>query len=139
MSEVYSVAVEVTAAVNETEVRDRVEDAILNLFPGADVEYRHGELVGTTHTMARFAEQLRDQEILDTARKEFRENRRGDTFTFALKKQAAFEGVINFAVGDPAELGDLHVSVRVDQPDVDTFVDEMAPPTEEGVPVDEDR
>jgi predicted RNA binding protein with dsRBD fold (UPF0201 family) len=137
VTDVYRVDVEVTAPVNDTEVTDRVADAVRNLFPGADVEQRHGEVVGRTHALDHFAERLREQEILDTARKQFLQNRRGDRFSFALKKQAAFEGVVNFAVGDPAELGDLHVSVRVHEPDVDTFVDSLAPPTEDGVPVDE--
>jgi predicted RNA binding protein with dsRBD fold (UPF0201 family) len=154
MSEVYRIDVEVTAPVNDTEVTDRVADAILNVFPNADVEWsvprtdedasgdsrgrRHGELIATTHTLDRFAERLREQEILDTARRQLLEDRRGDTITFRLKKQAAFEGVVNFAVGDPAELGDLHVGVRVHEPDVETFVRSLAPPTEGGVPVDED-
>jgi predicted RNA binding protein with dsRBD fold (UPF0201 family) len=136
MSEVYSVEVEITAPVNDTEVTDRVADAITNLFTGAAVEPAPGELRATTHTLDGFAEKLREQEILDTARKQFFERRRGDTFTFSLKKQAAFEGVVNFAVGDQAELGDIQVSVRVNEPDVATFVDAVAPPTEDGVPLD---
>jgi predicted RNA binding protein with dsRBD fold (UPF0201 family) len=137
VTDVYRVDVEVTAPVHDTEVTDRVVDAVTALFPGADVETRHGEVVATTHALDHFAERLREQEILDTARKQFQENRRGDGFSFALKKQAAFEGVVNFSVGDPAELGDLHVSVRVHEPDVDTFVDSLAPRTEDGVPLDE--
>jgi len=139
VSDVYRIDVEVTAPVHDTEVTDRVADAITNVFPNADVESRPGELVATTHTLDRLAERLREQEILDTARRQLLENRRGDTVTFRLKKQAALEGVVNFAVGDPAELGDLHVSVRVHEPDVETFVESLAPPTEDGVPVDERR
>jgi hypothetical protein len=62
----------------------------------------------------------------------------GDTIAFDLKKQAAFEERINFAVGDPAELGDIHVRVRVNEPSAEEFVDHVAPPTEEGKPVDLD-
>ncbi len=138
MSEVYSVDVEITAPVYDTEVTDRVADAITNLFPGAEVERTPGELRARTHTLDRFAERLREQEILDTARAQFFENRRGDAFTFALKKQAAFEGVVNFAVGNPDELGELHVSVRVEEPSMEAFVDRIAPATEDGVPPDED-
>ena len=137
MSDVYSVDVEITAPVNDTEVTDRVADAITNIFPGAEIASRHGELIATTHTLDHFAELLREQAILDTARGQFFEGREGDTFTFALKKQAAFEGVVNFTVGDPPELGDVHVSVRVRDPDVESFVDAIAPPTEDGVPIDE--
>jgi len=134
---VYRIDVRITTPVHDTEVTDRVADAIRNVFPNADVEERHGELVAETHSLDRFAELLRRQEILDTARKEFLDGRRGDSFSFALKKQAAFEGVVNFAVGDPDELGDVAVRVTVDQPDAETFVDHLAPPTQEGRPVED--
>ena len=132
---IYSVDVQITAPVHDTEVTDRVRDAITNIFPGADVEHQHGELIAETHSMDHFSEQLHRQEILDTARGEFFEDLRGDTFSFALKKQPAFEGVVNFAVGNPDELGDIHVRVQVDEPDVESFIDHVAPPTEDGKPV----
>lgn len=134
---VYRIDVRITTPVHDTEVTDRVADAIHNIFPNADIEERHGELVAETHSLDGFAELLRRQEILDTARKQFFNERRGNAFSFALKKQAAFEGVVNFAVGDPDELGDVAVKVTVDQPDVETFVDHLAPPTEGGRPVED--
>ncbi|MEF8853312.1 MAG: RNA-binding domain-containing protein [Haloarculaceae archaeon] len=136
MTAVYSVDVEVTAPVYDTEVTDRVADAITQLFPNADVEETHGELRATTHDMEHFSELLHRQEILDTARGVFLGSLSGDTFTFDLKKQAAFEEVVNFAVGDPDELGEVHVRVRVNDPDPESFIDHVAPPTEEGKPVD---
>lgn len=138
MSVVYSVDVEITAPVHDTEVTERVRDAVLNLFPEADLAYEHGELRGSAHGMETFSEQLYEQEILDTARGQFFDGQRGDTFSFNLKKQAAFAGVVNFAVGDPAELGDIHVRVRVEEPSVEAYVDHVAPPTREGRPVTED-
>jgi len=133
---IYSVDVQVTAPVADTEVSDRVADAVRNLFPEAEVESRPGELVATAHSMDHFSEQLHEQAILDTARGQFFSNRDGDTLSFELKKQAAFRGVVNFAVGGGSELGDLHVRVRVNEPDVESFVDHVAPPTEDGRPVD---
>lgn len=132
---IYSVDVEITTPVQDTEVTDRVADAVRNLFPTADIERGHGELRGEAHSMDHFSELLHRQEILDTARGAFFEHRRGDRFTFTLKKQPAFEGVINFAVGNPDELGDIHVRVRVDEPSVEEFVDHVAPPTEDGKPI----
>ena len=136
MSTVYSVDVQVTAPVYDTEVTDRVADAITNLFPTADVEHRHGELLATTHDMEQFSEQLHRQEILDTARGVFFETLSGGAFSFDLKKQAAFEGVVNFAVGDPDELGEIHVRVRVSDPDAESYIDHVAPPTRDGRPID---
>ena len=136
---IYSVDVEITAPVADTELADRVADAITNIFPDAEAQERPGEVAAEVHTLEHFSELLHRQEILDTARGEFFGGRRGDTFSFDLKKQAAFQGVVNFAVGNPDELGDIHVRVRVNDPDVESFVDHVAPPTEDGKPVGGDR
>ncbi|WP_135853379.1 RNA-binding domain-containing protein [Halorussus salinus] len=135
---IYSIDVQITAPVQDTEIADRVATAVANLFPDADPAQQHGEVVAEAHSLDHFSELLHRQEILDTARGEFFGSRRGDTFSFDLKKQAAFEGVVNFAVGNPDELGDIHVRVRVEQPTVEEFVDHVAPPTEEGQPVTQD-
>lgn len=137
MTEVYSVDVQVTAPVMPTEVTDRVRDAVADLFPEAELEEGHGELVGEAHSMETFSELIYEQEILDTARGQFFSDKRGETFSFDLKKQAAFVGVVNFAVGEPAELGDIHVRVTVDEPSVEGYIDHVAPPTEDGQPVED--
>lgn len=120
---IHRVDVEITTPRNPTEVRERVEAAIETLFPDAEIEERHGELSAETHSMAHVRERLREQAVLDTAREVFRENVRGEGFSFALKKQAALQDVVNFAVGNPDELGELHVRVRVEEPDVESFID----------------
>lgn len=131
---IRSIDVQITAPVYPTEVTDRVIDAITTLFPDAEVEQHPGEVIATTHTLETLSEALYDQKILDTARRQFLEGRQGDTFSFDLKKQAAFEGVVNFAVGQPDELGELHVRVRVNEPEVDAYIDHIAPATEDGQP-----
>ncbi|MFB6196431.1 MAG: RNA-binding domain-containing protein [Haloplanus sp.] len=135
---IYRVDVRVIAPVRDTEVTDRVADAVHNLFPNADIDEEPGRLVGETHSMDAFSERLYEQEILDTARREFFRRADDDGFAFALKKQAAFKGVINFSVGSPDELGDIEVQVTVHEPDVESYIDHIAPPTEEGRPVDPD-
>ncbi|MFT4921909.1 MAG: putative RNA binding protein with dsRBD fold (UPF0201 family) [Haloarculaceae archaeon] len=133
---IYSVEVEITAPVYDTEVTDRVADAIENLFPNAAPEQRHGELSATVHDLEHVSELLHRQEILDTARGIFFDNHRGESFSFRLKKQAAFEGVVNFVTEEPGELGVMSVRVRVEDPSVEEYVDHVAPPTEGGTPVD---
>jgi predicted RNA binding protein with dsRBD fold (UPF0201 family) len=133
---IYSVDVRIVAPVNDTEVTDRVADAVRNVFPDAEPTHEDGRLVAETHTLDAFSDVLHEQEILDTARRVFRRNSTADGFSFALKKQAAFEGVVNFAVGDPDELGDIDVEVRVREPDVESFIDYVAPETDDGRPVD---
>jgi predicted RNA binding protein with dsRBD fold (UPF0201 family) len=132
---IYSIDVQITAPVHDTEVTDRVADAVRNIFPEADVEELPGEVMARTHQLDHFSELLHEQAILDTARGEFFGGRDGDTFEFSLKKQAAFQGVVNFAVGNPDELGDINVRVRVTDPDVESFIDFVAPRTKDGKPV----
>lgn len=129
---IHRIDVQVTTPLRATEVRERVERAITNLFPTAEVEERHGEVIAETHSMEHFAERLREQNIVDAAGDVFRRNLEGDTFAFDLKKQAAHEGVVNFAVGNPDELGDLHVRVRVEEPDAAAFIDHVAPRSDGG-------
>jgi predicted RNA binding protein with dsRBD fold (UPF0201 family) len=123
---IHSVDVEVTTPCYPTEVRGRVEDAIHELFPAAEIEERHGDLVARTHSVERLAERIDEQNIAPTAREVFLDGLEGDTFVFDLKKAAAFQGVVNFAVGNPDELGDIHVRVRVEEPDAAAFIDYLA-------------
>lgn len=136
MSTVYSVDVQVTAPVEDTEVTDRVADAITNIFPTAEPTFADGRLTAEVHDLSHLSELLHREEILDTARGVFFDTLEADTFTFDLKKQAAFEGRINFAVGGPSELGDMHVEVTVTEPSAEAFIDAIAPPTEDGTPID---
>jgi predicted RNA binding protein with dsRBD fold (UPF0201 family)/dephospho-CoA kinase len=134
---VYSVDVEIVVPVMDTEVEARVRDAVEGLFPEAEFEKGHGELRGESHSLEHFSELLHEQQILDTARGQFFADQSGDSFSFDLKKQAAFRGVVNFAVGNPGELGEIHVDVTVRDPSVEAYVDHVAPPTEDGRPIGE--
>ncbi|GAB3033040.1 RNA-binding domain-containing protein [Natronobiforma cellulositropha] len=136
MPEIYRVDVEITAPVYDTEVTARVADAVVNLFPNADLEEGPGEIRASAHSLDHFSEALHRQEILDTARSEFFTNRAGESFRFALKKGAAFEGRVNFAVGEEDELGEIEVRVTVHEPTLEAYVDHVAPPTEDGRPID---
>lgn len=133
---IYRVDVRVVAPVHATEVTERVADAVRELFPSLTVREEPGRVVAEGHDLEAFAERLYDQAILDTARREFARRADDEGFSFALKKQAAYEGVVNFAVGSPAELGDLSVEVAVHEPSVDAYVDHVAPETVEGEPVE---
>lgn len=135
---IYSIDVRIEVPVRDTEVTDRVADAVQNVFPNAEVGSEAGRLVAETHTLDPFSDLLHEQEILDTARREFFKTADETGFSFSLKKQAAFQGVVNFAVGTADELGTIDVRVTVREPDVESFIDAVAPPTEDGHPVDPD-
>ncbi len=134
---IRQITVQITAPVYDTEQVDRVEAAITALFPQADIEHSEGELIGTTHSLTEFATKLREQKILDTAREQLLANRRGSTIAVHLKKQAALQGVVTFAVGEPDELGELAVHIHVEQPDVETYIDYIAPATTGDEPIPE--
>lgn len=148
---IYSVDTTIEVAVQPTEVTDRVVDVVQTLFPDATVEQRPassdttngqpaGEIVATTHSLEHLSELFHEQSILDTARAAMMDGLDPETnkFEFQLKKQAAFEGVVNFAVGSPDELGDVRVTVTVNEPDPETYIQYLAPPTEDGMPLDDD-
>lgn len=137
MSGVYRVDVRVIAPVHDTELPGRVEDAISNLFPEAETERESDRIVAHTHSLSAFSERLHEQAILDTAREQFLEGEFGDAIHFDLKKLAAYQGVVNFSVGSPAELGDIQVRIEVEEPSVREFIDMIAPPTEEGKPLED--
>ena len=132
---IYSVDVRIVAPVRPTEVPERVADAVRNVFPEADLERTDDRFVAESHSLDGLSARLHEREILDTARREFRRRADDDGFSFALNKQAALQGVVNFAVGDPAELGEIEVHVTVREPGVDELIDAVAPPTEDGEPV----
>ncbi|GAB7093886.1 RNA-binding domain-containing protein [Halolamina litorea] len=135
---IYSIDVTIEAPVQGTEIADRVEDAVTNLFPDAEFRREPDRFIAESHSLDAFSDTLHEQEILDTARREFFNGRDDEGFSFSLKKQPAFEGVVNFAVGSEDELGDIRVRVDVREPDVESFIDYVAPPTEDGRPVDPD-
>jgi uncharacterized protein len=134
---IYRIDVRIVAPVKDTELADRVETAVTNLFPNATLTREQCRIVGETHSLDHFSELLHRQEILDAARNAMRTREAGPYFSFSLKKGAAFEGVVNFSVDEPAELGEIDVEVRVDEPTVEEFVDHVAPPTEDGRPITE--
>lgn len=135
----YEIDVRLSAPVQDTERAERVRAAIESLFPAAETTVEGGRVVGHTDSLERFAQRLREQRILETARSHLHEHRHAEGFAVELKKQAAGQGVVNFVVGAPAELGDIHVDVAVEHPGVEALIDHLAPRTdEEGRPL-EDR
>jgi hypothetical protein len=136
----YQIDVRIDAPVTHTEVPERVLEAIETIFPKAEVSVGEDRVSAETHDLSHFRERLFEQRILDTARGVFFDRRGPNGFSFELKKQAALQDVVNFSVGNPDELGDIEVAVTVRDPDVETFIDHLAPATEDGEPpsLDED-
>lgn len=131
----------VSAIVFPTERRERVEEAVLNIFPGLELRYlvQEGfpdrvEGKGGLDSLRNLHLLLREERILDTARSVLLEGRRGNSIEFRLSKQVAFVGKANFP---PAEetLGSIYVTVEADDPML--VIDWLAPQTLEGKPIRE--
>ena len=117
--------VRVEAPRRPTESVEKVTSALRNLFPDLDLDAREDRVEGTTGSLDRLRELIRNQRIRDTARRVFRAGRVGDRSVVSLSKQAAFAGVVNFAAG--SALGDIVVEIESD--DLDRWIDFVAEST----------
>lgn len=115
--------VKVSARCFPTEDRDKVVDAILNLFPDF-VPVGDDPIVGTAHSTEQFAELLKRQRIRSAARAVMRRNVSGNTVSFTLNKQVATAGKVSFSEEVHA-LGDLEVVIISE--DIERLIDEVAP------------
>lgn len=121
--------VRVEAPCQSTESVSKIEAALRNLFPDLVIVRAEDRVVGTTTRLDHLRERIRNQKIRDTARGQLLAGRRGDRTTIRLSKQAAYAGVVNFAVGSP--LGDI--LVEIEDPDLALVIDYVAESTVERV------
>ena len=136
-----NVSVRVLAAVNQTEIQDKVEKAILNFFPvelklqESEIQALSGE--GDLESLRTLHLRLREERILDTARKIFLNGIKGDTTRFRLNKQVACIGKLNFPPGEES-LGSIQVEISAENMgDLLKVIDWLAPETIDGKPVEE--
>lgn len=133
------IAVEVSAHVNPTEDRGKVQSAIGRIFPNLEyvLQEREGfssRLVGMggKDSLELLHDLLRIRKILDTGRRNM--HIEGSTVTIILNKQAASAGKVSFPAGDEP-LGSIWVEiVAQDADEAGRVVDWLAPPTENGHP-----
>ena len=133
-----NVSVKISAPVNPTEIQEKVEKAISNFFPvelnlqdEAPTLFGEGDLesLRTLHL------RLREERILDTARKILLNGIKEDTTRFRLNKQVAYIGKLNFPVGEES-LGSIHVEISAKNlSDLFLVIDWLAPETIDGKPV----
>lgn len=126
------VEITVRTKAYRTESREKVEDAVLNLFPDAEFEETEEkdedvELTATAgkESVDHLRELIDKQEINETAHEKLHEAILGDTLAFSLSKQPATVGRVNFDVGGH-ELGALRVRIEADDPDA--FVEYVTQP-----------
>ncbi len=105
--------VRVETPCRPTESLAKVKVALLQLFPDLVFEREDDVVAGSTASLARLRELIRNQRIRDTARGQLLAGRRGDRTRIVLSKQAAYMGVVNFSANAP--LGDIAVELESDE------------------------
>jgi predicted RNA binding protein with dsRBD fold (UPF0201 family) len=136
-----NISVKVLAHVNPTEMQDKVEKAISNFFPvelklqDTEIQILSGD--GDLESLRTLHLRLREERILDTARKIFLNGIKGDTTKFRLNKQVACIGKLNFPPVEES-LGSIHVEISTENiSDLLKVIDWLAPQTIDGKPVEE--
>ncbi|MCX6651702.1 MAG: hypothetical protein NT131_08645 [Methanomassiliicoccales archaeon] len=121
---------EVTASTVQypTEDREKVTQALLNIFPGK-ISASEGEMTVRTTDLSRFKEVIRNHRILDSTRAVLLRGVGEGSMVFQLNKQAAFVSKVSFAEGK-VPLGPITVTIIA--PDLEALIDEVAPRTVNG-------
>ena len=131
----------------ETEVRptedvEKVKRALLNIVEVKDVRHvrsadGYSFLIGESKSITalfRLYELLRQQRILDTARKILQAQRQGNMISIKLHKQSAYAGHISFVTyDDESPLGPITITIVSDK--IDEIIDWLAPKTSRGKPL----
>ena len=129
------VRVVVEVEVNPTESLEKVRSAVENLFPRASFEVVEdrikGLLVAKTEGrdgLAQFHAILRQERILDAARRVLLKGRRENRITFHLNKQVAYVKRVSFCEPfDESPLGPIRVEMECDDPS--EIIEWLAPRT----------
>ncbi|MBI4393023.1 MAG: hypothetical protein HY556_04385 [Euryarchaeota archaeon] len=126
------VSVRILVEIRATEEPARVIKAVTNVFPKVkEASTQGGTHVFETTDLAKFAELLKTLRIRDPARSVMLRGREGDgrVTRFALNKQAAFMGRVNF-VDAPGPLGDIVVEIEArSAEELELLIMDMAPDT----------
>ena len=134
-----NVTVKVSALGYPTEIQEKVKTAITNMVPvelnfqDFGVPRLYGE--GNIENLRKLHLLLREERILDTARRIFLSGIEGNTLQFCISKQVAYVGKINFPAGEES-LGSIYVEISSEnKEDLLKIIDWLAPETIDGKPV----
>ncbi|MCL2890424.1 MAG: hypothetical protein FWF40_00850 [Methanomassiliicoccaceae archaeon] len=122
-------AIGISCPVFPSEDPERVRQAVLNIFPRAELILSGGTLSGDAGGADHFGEQIRRQRILDSTRSMLIKGRSGDHSVIHLNKQAAYAGKISFTEARTI-LGTIKVIFRSD--DIVALIGSIAPQTVDG-------
>lgn len=117
------------AACNPTEDREKVRQALLNLFPQSQIEESDGGMIARGDNGEKLRQMIMDEHIRDTARSVMLRGVEGNGTTFRLNKQVAYVGKLSFQEGRSL-LG--IIDVTVEDEDLMATIDHLAESTVEG-------
>ncbi|ABW02815.1 RNA-binding domain-containing protein [Caldivirga maquilingensis] len=118
------VEVEVYAEVKPTESEVKVKRAVLNIIELDELEvidvngvkYIHGKARGLSY-LSRIRDLIRRERIRDTARDLLNHSVVGDEVVINVNKQAAYVGVLSFAMGEvESPLGPITIRIKSSNP-----------------------
>ncbi|QKQ99424.1 hypothetical protein GWK48_02570 [Metallosphaera tengchongensis] len=130
----------VTAELRPSEDEDKVRVAMFNFFTPEAVKVEEGKyslLVAESRTLSSLSKLhrgLREERILDAARRYLRRGLQGDRLQFMLHKQAATVGRITF-VDSESESPLGPITFTLFHRDLEAVVDWLAPRTARGRPL----
>jgi predicted RNA binding protein with dsRBD fold (UPF0201 family) len=108
-----------------TENRDKIVEAIIGLFPDAEV-VGDDPILARSASVDAFGDILRRYRIRDAARAVMRRGHKGNSTSFLLNKQVATVGKVSFSE-ENHPLGDIEVTIVSDN--IDELIDSIAPNT----------
>jgi len=108
-----------------TENREKIVEAIIKLFPDAEVD-GNDPIVARSASVDAFGDALRRYRIRDAARAVMRRGRKGNSTSFLLNKQVSAVGKVSFSE-ENHPLGDIEVTMVSDN--IDELIDSIAPNT----------
>jgi predicted RNA binding protein with dsRBD fold (UPF0201 family) len=137
--------IKVEAEIRPTEDEEKVRRAVLNVFEPTVIEVvgegRYKRLVAESRTLSsleKLHSLLRQERVLDAARKKLRQGRSRGLIVFKLHKQAAYAGHISFVDSDDeSPLGAITFTIEAEDPG--EIIDWLAPRTSHGKPLWEKR
>jgi predicted RNA binding protein with dsRBD fold (UPF0201 family) len=118
----------IEAIVLPTEDKDKVAQALNNIFPEIGLYKGQTKISGEGTDLNMFIELLTKQKIRDSARDILLDNRQEDTTIFFLNKQTAFASRISFSQEGEGTLGEIRVELTLDENGWVKLVKTLSPP-----------
>ena len=119
------VEIRLSARCFPTEDRGKIVEAIIRLFPDAEID-GDDSIVARSASVDAFRDILRRYRIRDAARAVIRRGQKGNSTSFLLNKQVAAIGKVSFSE-ENNPLGDIEVTIVSDN--IDELIDSIAPST----------